>query len=97
MDALSQVFRKDKRGRTRGLGSKVSRTKFKAIRSVKSEIELMKNQMKDQNKKIDTIIDLLQAQNTQNSGCPSPGTSQSVAAQSSTAAQAGLFFASKVD
>ena len=54
-DALTQHFGKDKRGRTRGVGSTVSRTKLKATLPIRNELEKMKASVQSTN---DTLDDL---------------------------------------
>jgi len=54
-DALTQVFGKDKRGRTRGVGSKVSRTKLKHTYPIVSELQLVKYDVTNQNAKIGSM------------------------------------------
>lgn len=51
-----------------------------------SELQQVKNDVKDNNRKMDTIITLLRDQKNRESSCPSATTCQSVAAQTSLSA-----------
>lgn len=64
----------------------ISRTKYKALKPARSEIDNMKNQMKNQDKKIDSILELLKGRSSQEFTCPYPSIGQSAATQVSSSA-----------
>ncbi|KAM7496555.1 hypothetical protein LguiA_020969 [Lonicera macranthoides] len=54
-DALTRHFGKDKRGRTRGVGSTVARTKLKATLPIRNELEQMKASVQSINDSLDDL------------------------------------------
>lgn len=63
-DPLTQVFGRDKSGRTRGVGSKVPMSKFKATQPVVSEIGRLRREVKDQGSLLHTIVCQMKDQST---------------------------------
>ncbi|KAM7514883.1 hypothetical protein LguiA_004466 [Lonicera macranthoides] len=59
-DALTQHFGKDNRGRTRGVGSSVSRTKLKATLPVRNELEKVKAEVRSTNDMMSYILKVVQ-------------------------------------